>query len=502
MFLRFGTVSWVAVVCSAGIARVALADGTFAGAVVEYVPGAISSSALQQSAAATLGLPASVDDGQTSPFTPPFHASSISIVGAGGHLTLQFAAPVLPVSGPDIGVFTNTGLVSKTVNGAITASTAANGNAATFSTDAAIVSVSEFNNGDWVALNGGNPIDLTMPSNAFTDATISGSGVVTVSGGTIGANPYQPFTGTLKDFAGLTYPEMVTLLNGSFGGAWIDASGSGLAAINFIRFDVPTGDRLVLDGVTSAAAVPEPGTMSVFGIGAAGLLCGRRRNVRKSVSPFLWKGEFMKSRVLVVAGAVLLVGAAGRSAMAQSFVMNGTTYQVEDVAGSGPDKSLLELDFGSNALPQPHLFGYEWDPAVTPAPSERDVLVSLQNDNMGLTFTETYFASFSSYLLNTLWYKQNQPADDYPNSFWLLFDSADGKTWTDGQVGYDQASVVNGGFAGWAWQASDPNYGRDFNLPPLDPSHFPAAIGAPEPASLGLVIAAAGMLSARRRRRW
>ena len=44
---------------------------------------------MQQSGNAAVGLPASVDDGQTSPFTPPFHAASITIIGAGGHITLH-----------------------------------------------------------------------------------------------------------------------------------------------------------------------------------------------------------------------------------------------------------------------------------------------------------------------------------------------------------------------------------------------------------------------------
>ena len=167
MFLRSRLVRFFVVFACAGIARPLCASaGTFADSVLEYVPGTISSSSLQQSGTAAIGLPASVDDGQTSPFTPPFHASSITIVGAGGHITLHFANPVLPIGGPNIGVFTNTGLVAKTVNSVITASTASNGNAAVFSSDAAIVSVSE-NDTDWFALNNGNAIDLTEPSNAF-----------------------------------------------------------------------------------------------------------------------------------------------------------------------------------------------------------------------------------------------------------------------------------------------------------------------------------------------
>jgi hypothetical protein len=273
-------VGWSAILAGAaagicGGGRAARA-GTFADMVVEYAPGAISSPSLQQSGAAATGLPASVDDGQTSPFSPPFHASSITVVGAGGHITLHFAAPVFTGDGRDIGVFTNTGLVATTVNGVVVSKATAGGTAAVFSSDAAIVSVSA-DGESWVALNGGNALDLTMPSNAFVDGTLSASGGTRVSGGVTPADPYLPFDGTLSDFAGLSYPEMVSLLHGSFGGAWIDASGSGLAAINYIRFDVPTGDRLVLDAVTARSEAPEPGTLAAAVAGLAWLGARRRR---------------------------------------------------------------------------------------------------------------------------------------------------------------------------------------------------------------------------------
>ena len=345
---RFG---WLlSLLCGATLARPA-AGGTFAGSIVEYVPGTISSASLQQSATATLGLPVSVDDGQTSPFTPPFHASSISIVGAGGHLTLQFAQPVVPVNGPDIGVFTNTGLVATITSGTVTASTAASGNAATFSSDAAIVSVSD-DGTNWFALNNDQPLDLTIPSNAFTDGTISSTGGIKVSGGIVPADPYQPFTGTLKDFAGKNYPQMLTLFNGSFGGAWLDVSGTGLSEINFIRFDVPTGDRLVLDAVTATDAVPEPTTAGVLAIGAAALAVGRRRRSRLTqiVSHFSWKGESMK-KVFMIA-AVLAAGASAGSVQAQSLTETFATNPLTDpsVQITGPDAANASSRFSYDAV--------------------------------------------------------------------------------------------------------------------------------------------------------
>jgi hypothetical protein len=246
--------------------------GVMTDAVVQYVPGSISNSGLQQNGNAAVGLPASVDDGQTSPFTPPFHASSIVVVGGGGEIVLHFASPVVS-TGPDIGVFTNTGLAARTAGGVTTATGGALGQA-----DMAVVSVSDTGApGSFIPLNGGAALNLTMPSNAFTDAMLSNAAGVAVSGGTIGANPYQPFTGSLADFAGLTYPEMLTRLDGSFGGAWIDASASGLSEIHFIEFEVPAGDRLLLDAVTAENGVPEPGSLTLLGLGVLGLLARRSR---------------------------------------------------------------------------------------------------------------------------------------------------------------------------------------------------------------------------------
>jgi len=79
---------------------------------------------------------------------------------------------------------------------------------------------------------------------------------------------------------------MQTLLNGSFGGAWIDASASGLSQINYIRFDVPTGDRLVLDAVAAEDALPEPGSIGFLLVGTAALAVRQRhRSFVRVLSP-------------------------------------------------------------------------------------------------------------------------------------------------------------------------------------------------------------------------
>ena len=70
---------------------------------------------------------------------------------------------------------------------------------------------------------------------------------------------------------------MVELLDGSAGGTWLDVSGAGLSAVQFVRFEVPagTGARLVLDAVT---AVPEPGAATVLCLALLSFVRRRRRS--------------------------------------------------------------------------------------------------------------------------------------------------------------------------------------------------------------------------------
>ena len=96
-----------------------------------------------------------------------------------------------------------------------------------------------------------------------------------VSGGTRPSDPFKPFSSPLSAFAGKTYPELITLFNGSFGGAWLDVSPTGLTSFQFVRLDVATNQRLILDAVT---AVPEPASISLLGAAAALTLSKRRRS--------------------------------------------------------------------------------------------------------------------------------------------------------------------------------------------------------------------------------
>ena len=387
-------------------------------------------------------------------------------------------------------MFTNTGLVAKNTAGVITAATASNGNAAVFSSDAAIVSVS--NNGtDWFALNGGNALDLTIPSNAFTDATLTSSGGLAATNGTIPADPFQPFTGHLSDFAGLTYPQMQTLFNGSFGGAWIDASASGFDQINYIRFDVPTGDRLVLDAVT--AATPEPGTMALVGVGVAALFARRRRVNTKTSVHFFRRMIPMKTASLL---ALAMIGSAAHSAGAAVINVGRHDYTTEFNTGSGSNSALMVVEYGATV----YEFGYSWGAG---APNGFDMLSAIQtasNDsgNSPMTVADQIFdfGDGPSAFIQSIDYKSNSFTYDYPNAWLGYFTSDGGQPLSEFDLGVSSRPLADGSIDDWVFQTSAA-LAPDFT----NPTSPAFVVAAPEPTSLAMCgIGAVGLLKRRARK--
>lgn len=260
--------SCIAVLTALGAGSSASAAVVSAAEVVDYQPG---SATTFTDPAAALGLPAGdTTFGALTPFNPPFRDDQIVIVGAGGRLTLRLSSPVSAGGAePDIGIFVNNGLIDVSASGSGVAGTPA----ATFSPlPAARVSVSE--DGETFVPLGAGPVVFSNPTNFYTDVTIANYSAPV---GSQVADFAKPFAGSLPRFNGLAYADIVRLLDGSAGGTWIDASGAGLATVNFVRFDVETGegDRLVLDAVT---AVPEPGATLLF-ISAGAMLARRRRRI-------------------------------------------------------------------------------------------------------------------------------------------------------------------------------------------------------------------------------
>ena len=244
-----------------------------AASVGSYTPGDFSvtgTSTNYQNASAALGmLSGDTGFGGLNPFNPAFSTSQIVAVGAGGQLTLHLSSPAPVTAGtPTLGVFVNNGIIDVS-GGSGTAGTPAQ----TFSDlPRAVVSVSR-DGANFVDLFGGAAVTFSVPTNYYTDGQISNYNEPL---GSAVADQFKPFTGTLSSFDGETFGQIKTTLAGSAGGTWLDLSGSGLSSVTDVRFAVPAGAtyRMFVDSVS---AVPEPATIGLAAVAAAGLLVGRRR---------------------------------------------------------------------------------------------------------------------------------------------------------------------------------------------------------------------------------
>ncbi|MHA3771095.1 PEP-CTERM sorting domain-containing protein [Verrucomicrobiota bacterium sgz303538] len=256
----------------------------FADQVLSYTPGSGVTSLNQAQAA--LGAPSPIVgagsgfDSVYSPFNPHYEASDIVAIGAGGQLTLQLSHFVTIDRTPgvfEIGVWENvffSGLDWPSGGGKT-------GNPVNVTgADSAVVEVSQ-DGVNWYSLNGGAPILFTLPGNYYTNAGPFDSAAP--------ASPQladfgKPFTGSLSDFDNKSYSEILTVLNGSAGGTWLNLDSAPLQQVGFVRFSgVAAGQNLEVDAVAintslAGSAVPEPsaGVLAMMGIGMIGALRRKR----------------------------------------------------------------------------------------------------------------------------------------------------------------------------------------------------------------------------------
>ena len=101
------------------------------------------------------------------------------------------------------------------------------------------------------------------------------------SDGTLESDFTKPVDPTI-DWVGKDYAELLTLYDGSGGGAGVDISGTGLPWILYMRISVPDGlqSNPEIDAFADVAPVPEPSSVVLFlgGLLAVGFAVKQRRD--------------------------------------------------------------------------------------------------------------------------------------------------------------------------------------------------------------------------------
>lgn len=236
----------------------------FAEEVVSYVPG---TGVTLNNPEVALGQPAWITgsqpfDGNWSPFNPHWTADNLVQVGYGGHLSLQMERFVdVSSAGLHLGIWGNTFL-------AMGSGGRATDPAVMAGVDVAELAVSQ-NGVDFVSIG---EVSLAWFGNYWSDS----SGPFSQEPGTIPADFGQPFSAGLADFNGLTYGEILNVLDGTAGGTWIDLSSTGLEKVGWIRFSgIIEGSTVEICAISinsdlAGAVVPEPATGLMLALGFGG----------------------------------------------------------------------------------------------------------------------------------------------------------------------------------------------------------------------------------------
>jgi hypothetical protein len=203
--------------------------------------------------------------GDVTMFNSAWGTDEIVSIGEGGSLVVQFDHQVMDHSanpfGLDFIVFGNTGFADSSYPNGIAGGLLGN--------EPGAVRVSQ-DNVTWYDLVGVE-VDTLWPTQGYTDS----SGPY-ADDGTAPSDATKPVDPSL-DWNGKTYAQLLAGYDGSAGGTGIDISSTGLSWIQYVEISVPddAGYSTEIDAFSDVA--PEPATVMLVALGAAGTLCRRRR---------------------------------------------------------------------------------------------------------------------------------------------------------------------------------------------------------------------------------
>ena len=207
--------------------------------------------------------------GPTSPFNAPYRDHEVVTLGAGGTLTLRFDEPVInhPLNpfGIDLLIFGNAFYT-------LVGDYGPNGVASSaFPDEGGKIEVSA-NGVHFVTVSGS--ADRAFPTVGYLDVVDPS----TSAAGTVLSDFTKPVDPSFNP-TGLNTAQIIAGYNGSGGGFGIDLTSVGLSSITHIRFSNPAGSLTTpeIDAVADVAAVPEPATLGMLAIAAAGMLIRQRR---------------------------------------------------------------------------------------------------------------------------------------------------------------------------------------------------------------------------------
>lgn len=262
---------WVCVlltVCAAG----ATAFGQIsADSVVAYTEGSGVDTGYNNPNAA-LGLPQSdTGYGILTPFNAAYSADQLVGIGAGGSLELHLSAPVPVGPGATLGVHAGIGLSDYDYP---------DGQAGDGSTSEPLLYTNPRQADVSVSPDGVNWESLGLvtfdnPTNYYSQGVTTPSEQFTP--GTAVADFAQPFTASLTDFESQDWSQILTLLDGSAGGTWLDLSGTGFSSVSYVEFSVPDGAQYPMY-LESVVGVPEPAAGALLAA-ALVILTARRRDL-------------------------------------------------------------------------------------------------------------------------------------------------------------------------------------------------------------------------------